>query len=452
MNDFVGAPRPRVLAVGLTEKELEQIKPLAGSLRVTENPYSEYPEEHDVLVMTDGQFHDAANLFNRRLTFAPPVVTAESGMGVAIMSSGFGSTVAPFTKSTIQTRPALQLEVTAFATELGLASLVRRSCIPSEGHRYAGFRLPVHPYREAHVLLQERLDRPMVLAAILEDADELSGETDSVFWLPDIARAELIEWVQQAFAWWRQAEPEMFPQTAEWARSEEWAAPDELVARAGLAEFELAETQRLEQVEVERRKLGDALENAVGTGEGWRVLLSGTGDELAAAVRESLELLGFTVADSDELPQHKGKKREDLRVTDANWVALVEVKGYTGAAKSNDLYQLGAAATAYASHEKGGPDALWYVVNTFREIDPSQRPTALADRSDDLQAFADSNGGCLIDTRDLFVLRQRVALGKLDPADARSLLRSASHVGSGRFSVTFEGEDRRPGSLAADRA
>lgn len=112
-------------------------------------------------------------------------------------------------------------------------------------------------------------------------------------------------------------------------------------------------------------------------------------------------------------------------MTDGNWTALVEVKGYVGAAKSNDLNQVTRAAVAFAMTERRAPDALWYVPNPERNTDPGQRAVALAGREDDLTAFAENHDGCLIDTRELFRLRQDMATGQMSAEDARAVLKSA---------------------------
>jgi hypothetical protein len=113
-------------------------------------------------------------------------------------------------------------------------------------------------------------------------------------------------------------------------------------------------------------------------------------------------------------------------VRDDDSVALVEVKGFRGSAKSNDLQQVTAAGTQHVLASGSAPDALWYVPNAFREADPEQREMALASRDEDLAAFGEHHHGCLIDTRDPFTLRQRVALGELEPDLARESLKKAT--------------------------
>lgn len=154
-----------------------------------------------------------------------------------------------------------------------------------------------------------------------------------------------------------------------------------------------------------------------------------------AAVVAALENLGFSVVDADELPEHKGKKREDLRIGDGDWVALAEVKGMAGAARSNALIQVTNAAAHFASTQGHRPSALWYVVNAYLNDDPAQRPTVLAGRDDDIAMFGDAHHGLVIDTRELFALRQAVMLGTLSPAQARAQLKESTGLFQHSLSV-----------------
>lgn len=375
-----------------------------------------------MLFHTEADFNDASHLFSRRVVFASPPQLEQTGYvsGFAPTSGG----VRLSTRSRTQHKPARDFDISPYAREHNLESLVRRSCVPDEGKDYTGFTLPVYPDRTERALLTERLNSPLVLAALLETA---VGEekTDSAFWLPAIARNALGEWARVAFAHWRKTTPELFPETAEWLTSDEWGAPTELEARRELAAFEEEELRRRQSAEARRGQLTHEIAREVPAGEAWRALLTATGNELVSAVKEALEAIGFAVIDADSLPQHSGKKREDLRVNDGEWTALVEVKGYFGAAKSNDLQQLTAASATYAVLEHALPDSLWYIVNQYREMDPAQRPLALAGREEDLTAFAENHHLSLIDTTTLFRLRQKVVSGAISASEARAQMKEA---------------------------
>lgn len=416
------SPRPRVLAWGLSGEELSAIEPFCGTLRVA-NPEESYPEEHDVLIVTEAEFFDHQIRYPRRLAFAPdPGSTSELEQGRM-----FERTMYNDNRSYVRTQnnPAQHIIVTDLAHKSGLGGLTTRTCIPTHQAAYTGFYHPIEPARTAHILAEEVLEKPMVLAALLE-LDDADGKTsDSAMWLPSSARAEVAAWLRYTISLWRTDSPDRFPESAEWKSSESWASPDEILHRGKLREFEREEKSRRQTAEAKRQELMAEEAEAQIQGVEWRNLLTESGDNLVAAVRGALEVLGFIVIDSDALSQHKSAKREDLRVMDGAWTALVEVKGYSGAAKSNDLSQVTRAAVAYAATEGRAPDALWYVPNAERETDPAQRMSALAGREEDVLAFGSNNDGCLIDTRDLFALRRRVAQGVTEPADAREELKRA---------------------------
>ena len=71
-------------------------------------------------------------------------------------------------------------------------------------------------------------------------------------------------------------------------------------------------------------------------------------------------------------------KREDLRLTLAGrhgWEAIAEVKGYSGGTKTSDSRQIREYRDRYFSEEQRIPDRTWWIANTYRTIDPSNRPT-----------------------------------------------------------------------------
>jgi hypothetical protein len=165
-----------------------------------------------------------------------------------------------------------------------------------------------------------------------------------------------------------------------------------------------------------------------------RGLLTLQDEPLVKAAIECLRDLGFDVQDMDAVnPEHD--RREDLRVHHSShpgWVALVEVKGYKGGARANDLMQIGKWVKRYMQETKGvSPSATWYIVNQFRTRDPATRQPVLETNQAELETFA-SEDGLAIDTRDLFRLWRAVSSGALSAHHAAALL-----VGkTGRFEFT----------------
>jgi hypothetical protein len=160
-----------------------------------------------------------------------------------------------------------------------------------------------------------------------------------------------------------------------------------------------------------------------------RRLLLTKGEELVSAVYAALTRLGFRVIDADKLPQHaKGRKQEDLRITDEDWVCIAEVKGHgRGGARTADLMQLEKATKVFVLNENREPDAQWYIVNQAFEVPPAERPRPFASAPEEVEILAGDNG-LVIDTRDLFRLDKAVQQGALHPSDARQLLRDARGV------------------------
>jgi hypothetical protein len=118
---------------------------------------------------------------------------------------------------------------------------------------------------------------------------------------------------------------------------------------------------------------------------------------------------------------------EDLRVSDAeepDWVALVEIKGYTTGARTNDVTQiLGRPMRAYILEAGREPSTVWHIVNPERTVDPSTRNDAIPNDLD-LEALTDA-GGAVIETRQLFLALRDVQSGKVDATAIRLSLKNA---------------------------
>jgi hypothetical protein len=271
-----------------------------------------------------------------------------------------------------------------------------------------------------------------------------------VWWLPvDEEHAETFDfagWISAALDAWHRDDPERFPGAPDWARSKEWMTREELQLRVAVEEAQ-AESERRQ---VELREKIDAAEAALAEAQARhddeeRILLTGQSDELVEAVHSMLERgLGFDVEDVDKKraaeDRESGRRRpklEDLRVTDpdTSWQALAEVKGYTGGGKTGDLQKIGRFVGIYQSQNSGSlPDATWYVVNQFLSRPPDTRPLLMEHQAEDVDVFAESFNGVLVDTRDLFALGRRVAAGELTKEDARRMLMDAQR----RFSLGQE--------------
>ncbi|WP_440714213.1 hypothetical protein [Gordonia sp. FQ] len=256
---------------------------------------------------------------------------------------------------------------------------------------------------------------------------------DDVVYLPqgvDDDPEAIKAWAVWCLTQWSEADSDRFPELPDWRNDPEWRFP--------------AERAAAEQVDTAKRALETAIathEAAVKNAEAelydvaaqvdatWRRLLTSTGDDLVGIVATAFERLGFSVTNMDDAGTRE--KREDLRVEEGDWLALVEVKGYAKGASPRDLHQLHRFAGLFVQETKGErqQDSLWYVCNQFRERDPRHRREILRGQDDDVNGFADSRG-LVIDTRALYRLIRDVDAGKRQADEARQLL----FAGVGRFS------------------
>lgn len=279
-----------------------------------------------------------------------------------------------------------------------------------------------------------------------------------VWWLPvgeDHAETfDFAAWISAALEVWHRADPERFPGPPDWARSRKWMTSEELqlliAVEEARAELERQQIELRERVAAAESALADA---QASHDEQERVLLTSQGDELVVAVHSALEGLGFEVEDIDQKRAAEDRERggmarpklEDLRVVDpgTSWQALAEVKGYGGGGKTGDFQKIGRFIGIYQSENNGSlPDATWYVVNQFLGMPPDARPLLMEHQAEDVNVFAETANGVLIDTRDLFLLCQRVARDELAKDEARRMLMDA------RRRFVLGGEDDAEGATA----
>lgn len=327
---------------------------------------------------------------------------------------------------------ALGFSISNFAKQLQLQGLISSTLVPKLGAPYKAFSPKLSDSRnEIYPLLTEAGAGTLVIAGCV-----MSAGITTVF-LPFTARKYLADWLQALFEYFQTLNEHRFPVKSLDATKSQWMTAAELKAKAALTEFDAMESARRLANSEARMKLEQAAEEAGRMSAQLRLLLSGTGVELVEACAAVLTELGFQVEDADVLPQHKAAKQEDLRISIDGLVILAEVKGYGKGAKANDLEQLKKAAMVYAMNENSEPNHLWYVVNSFRGVDPDDRPLVLASNSEQVEGFAKVFSGVVVDSRDLYCLIRDVQLGVRSRESARMLLLSAH----GRFAYTDERDD-----------
>lgn len=268
---------------------------------------------------------------------------------------------------------------------------------------------------------------------------DLDGYAFAAIYRPDAGLREclylhenvtnLAPWLRYAFKRWAEESPEIFPSQPEWRGQPTWMTARELRAADDLAtkqrEFEAVVAEHQRGVELAHESLSHARDDS---DRHERLLLTAEGTDLEEAVMSTLRELGFAVRLMDtELTAGQARK-EDLRVSQEQWTAVCEVKGYGKGAKASDLNRFTNIVGMYTMEIGSMPNAMWYVVNQFRFDPPDSRSLALASHEDQLGVFA-AGSGLVIDTRDLFQLSKAVSSGKLTRDSARQLMMTAS----GRF-------------------
>ncbi|WP_332603353.1 hypothetical protein [Arthrobacter sp. S2(2024)] len=307
------------------------------------------------------------------------------------------------------------------ATSRGLESLVKESIIRNVpvGDFYNTLsERGRHGSANASTLVEEVAGRPLGLVR----STGRDGEAE--WWVLPAVTTHRATWLAAAFALWKSKWPDEFP-PAGYGALERWMTHAELEAAAAISAHEVETAaylaKRTAELDVLRLAASEA-SNAAESGE--RTLLQAQGDELVGAVMSCLKDLGFEVFDSDaEAEANKAAKREDLRIKserDADWLSLVEVKGYASRnAKTSDINQLARAAGFFESRTGDVPQAQWYVINAQFSLAPDERPIPLASSPEDVEEFA-KDGGLVVDTRELFKLLRLVQSGAISQQDAQA--------------------------------
>ena len=193
--------------------------------------------------------------------------------------------------------------------------------------------------------------------------------------------------------------PHLFPdhEGARWVHRPEYELPKVLEKIGEIEQVQQAANARV--AELER-----AIEQKQGSESYWYDLLTGTGDTLVAAVKRTLELLGFSVVvDMDQEIEEAGtteQKREDLQIRDTSPLLLVEVKGLTGIPKDADALQVWKYLSPRMKELEQFDIKGLSIVNHQRNIPPLERDEPF--RDDILVNARDKFG--LLTTWDLFRL------------------------------------------------
>lgn len=414
---FGQQPRPRMLVAGLEDDALaERLQPLAPTVRfISAGELSDgvNQREWDVIMLWDC---DADVMTNVNVIQFGGTQTSQLKAGRA---SFYGQTTTIEVSGTYSLPESQVGEVSGLVPGLG-EQLVAVGRARAMSVTHPGIQGVVVPF-----LLNAN---GKSVAGIFRRSQSSPSEW---WWLPaDAPDAE--KWVAAALARWRVADPSRFePEMTDWLSDRRWQTQDEQAVVASLQELDDQHAAAINEYETQRAGLEIQRQSASERAElGGRRLLTAQGDDLKDEVAIALRDLGFVVEDADEEHAKKGDLLEDLRVLDGEdpeWVALVEVRGYAGGAKLSDLQRIARFVARFAAANGKLPSAAWYVVNQLLGADPGKRPAPLSSNPDEVETFTE-DGGLVVDTADLFVLRERVRRSEIPAADARAQLKTPGRL------------------------
>lgn len=409
--------RPRVVAIGLDESEIESIRPLCGTLR-TGNSLRKYLNrynwtETDLTILYAPQQHSQTEvrghvlaIGSSRFIWLGHGVRAEEGSLQLLRGSN--------------TERELGVPANCPDGYEHLASELARQLGQSD-YPLEAFVLWGNPTDEGG-LVTTTSGEAVALRGEFRHATSAPNEREALLLaLPE--ESSLTAWLRAFLADIHKIDPARVPQAPpRLGRPSDWHTPQEAQLQRRLSQI----ADAIDQLKIEREQVRVELASANEQAEvGIRRCIWEGGDELVSAVAQILEDLGFTVRHMDPEKEQGEPKREDLRITHADlddWEAIVEVKGYSNGTKTSDSRQIREHRDRYREEEGHLPDLTLWVSNTYRFMDPSSRPTP--DRNVDEAAAG--IGATHILTTDLYRLWVVVASGDLEPAQAVQQLTSAT--------------------------
>jgi hypothetical protein len=263
-----------------------------------------------------------------------------------------------------------------------------------------------------------------------------SGEEAEAWCVPE-GVADPVPWVVAAMRVWHSVDASRFPFDPGWSSEPRWMTlKEEDLLRSIDDVVKEREAYAVESALREERLRQEYAAAADEASRGRGRLLTANGAELVAGVQDALESLGFAVENRD-LINPPNDLLEDLWVTspdDPEWVALAEVKGYSGGAQLGALLSItGRFVPRFLESQGRYPSRSWYIANQFIGRDPGSRPPMLSGNPSELAEF-ESQHGMVLDTAVLFSLLKDVESGRLSNEEARAMLVSAE----GRF--RYEGD------------
>ena len=404
--------RPRVAAIGLSESELASIESLCGNLRPAYSIRSyldNYSWTETDIVISQGLHQDEIDSGVHMFTLGPT-------------SFGFWERLSHQPQPQFRELARIdnrntERELTVSANCPPVYSTLAEQLSTELGHGEeapptATIRPEENWLREAIVVTSS--NQFVALRLLLVDTTwasrPITSRTDTIgLFLPGISN--LSEWFRAFLTDLHEVDPVSVPQTPPRLSSpSDWYAPEERALAAKIEETEL-EVARLSD---NLKQLGKQLESeGQKADEEARRAIREDGEQLVAAVSEILSDLGFEIRDMDAGLRPNEQKHEDLRLTLPNridWEAIVEVKGYTNGTRTNDSRQIREHREHYIAEKGRPPDLTMWLVNHFRHMDPSSRPSPNSNAGD----AAANVGAVHVLATDLYRLWVLAQIGELE--------------------------------------
>lgn len=410
MNQFSAARnRPRVAAVGLSDSQLDEIRPYCGELRSAQS----------------------VEAYLLQFSWSETDIVVARGLHNAVIDAGIHVlTIGPMTlgvsqpkrsRRGTQFREHVRMDARNREREVAVALACPRMYRgPAEQLAMqlggADEPPPTVTVTNAGELVREAIvstsrERPVALR--LQWADRVWGgdaesPTVDVVALHLPSRATLSPWFRAFLTDVSEFDPKRVPEPPSLLNDpSHWYTPEEDAIADAISEIE-RESARLDHerrnLEEELARVGSRVDATV------RRTIWEDGDELVDAVSEMLEEMGFTVEKMDESKQPHEAKHDDLRLTLAarpEWEAIVEVKGYTKGIKANDARQVRMHRDRYIAEMGQEPTLTIWLANPWREMDPSDRPVP----GQDIDESARIVGAVCVPTTDLYRLWKSLKAG-----------------------------------------
>lgn len=369
--------RPRVAAIGLSESQLAEIRPSCGDLRAA----------------------PSVDAYLLQFSWTETDIVVASGLTYAVFDPGVHLlTIGPMSHGDMQPiaihiplqyRELVRMDTSNRERELALVPQcppIYRGLAERLAKELSGAEVPppiVTVSGTGELLRQPVLltssNHPVALRMQWTNhewggASELPDVDVVALYLPEVP--DVGHWFRAFLTDISEFDPMRVPEPPSLLSDpSHWYTPEEDAIADAISEIE-RESARLDReqrnLEEELARVGSRVDATV------RRTIWEDGDELVDAVSEMLEEMGFAVERMDEAKQPHEAKHEDLRLTLAaqpKWEAIVEVKGYTKGIRANDARQVGMHRERYILETGRKPGLTLWLVNPWREMDPSDRPS-----------------------------------------------------------------------------